>query len=235
MKVVTDNKKFWKNVKPFLSDKGKCSSKISLVEKDEIISSDTDVANSFSNFFDNAVKSLKINGYHTNDMDISAYNDPVEIAIAKFQIHPSIKAIRDNISLEDQFEFSEIGLDEILKEIDKLDIKKKGTCNNIPTNKLKEVSDIIGPILSGIWNKEIIDQKNFSINLKLADVTPIFKKEDKTNVKNYRPVSVLPTVSKIFERVLQKQISIYIKKVNFYLNIYVAIGKVLAHRLLWFF
>ena len=38
---------------------------------------------------------------------------------------------------------------------------------------------------------------------KLADVTPLFKKKDKTFVENYRPVSVLPTVSKIFERIMQ--------------------------------
>ena len=38
-------------------------------------------------------------------------------------------------------------------------------------------------------------------------MSPVFKKKDKTFVENYRPVSVLPTVSKIFERIMQKQIS----------------------------
>ena len=54
--------------------------------------------------------------------------------------------------------------------------------------------------------------KKFPENFKLADVSPIFKKKDKTFVENYRPVSVLPTVSKIFERIMQKQISDYIGK-----------------------
>ena len=40
----------------------------------------------------------------------------------------------------------------------------------------------------------------------------IFKKKDKTFVENYRPVNVLPRVSKIFERIMQKQISDYIGK-----------------------
>ena len=40
----------------------------------------------------------------------------------------------------------------------------------------------------------------------------IFKKKDKTFVANYRPVSFLPTVSKIFERIMQKEISDYIGK-----------------------
>ena len=40
----------------------------------------------------------------------------------------------------------------------------------------------------------------------------MYKKEESTKVKNYRPVSILPTVSKIFERLMQKQISEYIKQ-----------------------
>ena len=43
-------------------------------------------------------------------------------------------------------------------------------------------------------------------------MSPVFKKKDKTFVENYRPVSVLPTVSKIFERIMQKQISDYVGK-----------------------
>ena len=68
------------------------------------------------------------------------------------------------------------------------------------------------PVLANIWNEELLLNKNFPENLKLADVTPIFKKKDKTFVENYRPVSVLPTVSKIFERIMQKQITDYIGK-----------------------
>ena len=59
-------------------------------------------------------------------------------------------------------------------------------------------------VLTNIWNEEILLNKNFLENLKLADVTAIFKKKDKTFVDNYRPVSVLPTVSKIFIRIIPK-------------------------------
>ena len=47
--------------------------------------------------------------------------------------------------------------------------------------------------------------------LKYADITSIHKKGDCTEVGNYRPVSMLPILSKIFERVLQKQISRYME------------------------
>ena len=63
---------------------------------------------------------------------------------------------------------------------------------------MKEVTDIIGPVLTEIWNTETKSRKIFPKNLKLADVTPVFKKDDNTLVKNYRPVSILPTVLKVF-------------------------------------
>ena len=88
--------------------------------------------------------------------------------------------------------------------------KRNRTFKNIPTRRIKDVSDVCSPVLANIWNEEILLNKNFPENLKLADVTPIFKKKDKTFVENYRPVSVLPTVSKIFERIMQKQITDFI-------------------------
>ena len=51
--------------------------------------------------------------------------------------------------------------------------------------------------------------------LKLANVTPVFKKGDPTSVKNYRPVSVLPNVSKVLERIMLKQI---LEQMNKYLS-----------------
>ena len=44
----------------------------------------------------------------------------------------------------------------------------------------------------------------------MLHLTPIFKKKDKTFIENYRPVSILPTVSKIFEQIMKKQITDYI-------------------------
>ena len=51
----------------------------------------------------------------------------------------------------------------------------------------------------------------FPDDLKLADITPIFKKEDSLNKENYRPVSILPHLSKVFERILYKQIDSFMK------------------------
>ena len=89
---VTDNKKLWKTVKPFLSDKVTFP-QIALVENDEIISDESKVANSFNNFFENAVHSL---GIKTNEYsnDNCGLKNPLEIAIKKHEQHPSINLIK---------------------------------------------------------------------------------------------------------------------------------------------
>ena len=51
---------------------------------------------------------------------------------------------------------------------------------------------------------------NFPENLKLADIIPVFKKKNTLHKVNYRPVSVLPSISKVFEKLMQKQLSGYI-------------------------
>ena len=56
----------------------------------------------------------------------------------------------------------------------------------------------------------MLTENSFLQNLKLADVVPFFKKCDPTCAKNYRPISVLPTVSKVFERLMHDQITRYI-------------------------
>ena len=60
IKNITDNKKFWKTVKPLFGDKGGMGEKIVLVENDKIISDDKEVAETFNTFFKNAVTSLGI-------------------------------------------------------------------------------------------------------------------------------------------------------------------------------
>ena len=49
--------------------------------------------------------------------------------------------------------------------------------------------------------------------MKLADVTPVFKKEDQTNKENYKPISMLSKLSKVFERSLYNQLAVFFDKI----------------------
>ena len=90
IKNITDNKQFWKTIKPFLSEKIKATSKIKLKDQDKIIFNDDKVAEEFSTFFENAVKSLNIKPRNLSLEDTTNLSNPVEIAIKKFQNHPSV-------------------------------------------------------------------------------------------------------------------------------------------------
>ena len=54
-----------------------------------------------------------------------------------------------------------------------------------------------------------IENSIFPSDLKVTDVPPAFKKKSKTSKDNYRPISILPTISKIYERCLHNQMQTY--------------------------
>ena len=220
-KKITDNKQFWKTVKPYISNKGQTGNKITLVDNNEIIITDEDVSEKFNSFFVNAVKSLNI--VENTDLLTSTegITDEIEIALKKYEFHPSILQIKKSINSLDisKFSFTPSNLSEIETELNSLNAKKSSTYKNIPTKILKENTEICSSTLLRIINNEI-HESHFPDELKFADVTPIFKKGDSTNVKNYRPVSVLPVISKVFERIMQKQIATYFEKLG------------IAHRML---
>ena len=156
---------------------------------------------------DKAVDKLDIKEFK-NISNIGGLSDPVEIAIKKYQNHPSIIAITEKFNFTVPFEFEEVNLKDIEKEILNHNTKKAVASNSIPAKVLKEKSDICIPVLQLIWTDEILKQCQFPENLKLADITA-FKKEDKNLVKT-TDVSVLPTLSKVFEKIMQQQVINYV-------------------------
>ena len=210
LKNFLDNKKFWKNIKPFFSEKGPRNKKITLVTGEKIFSEDSEVSESFNNFFSNAVRQLDIAEHLHLLNKTKNTDDPIDSAIEKFRYHPSILKIQEKVNSQ-IFNFTNVTLAEVEQEVRSLNPKKATTTNSIPSKLLKQHFDIYGPILHNLVNKTF--QENiFPDELKLGDITPIFKKDDATNVKNYRPISVLPAASKIFERLLKKQIISHIEE-----------------------
>ena len=92
-KDVTDNKTFWKTIKPFLSDKIVSREKITLIEEDEIVESDSNTAQILNTFFSNIVSNLKIAEYTNCDPVSNNINDPVIKSIVNYRNHPSILKI----------------------------------------------------------------------------------------------------------------------------------------------
>ena len=85
-------------------------------------------------------------------------------------------------------------------------IKQKST--NIRTKIIKEGKEVICPYLTDCINA-IMKKCCFLKKLKEADVSSIHKKDDKCRKVNYRPISVLSGMSKIFKRIMSEQITQY--------------------------
>ena len=82
--------------------------------------------------------------------------------------------------------------------------------NDIPVNVLKGCLDILSQYFQKVFNASIIYSR-FPNKLKLAEVSPAYKKDEISNKQNYRTINILPTVSKMFERVLYNQISSFME------------------------
>ena len=123
----------------------------------------------------------------------------------KFQDHQSILKIRKAFNVTDLFSFPEITKDKIRKEISKPDGFKATPVGDIPAEMLKSTIDVHVSLLTKIINSSM---RNGCIpdELKAAEVTPIFNKNDDLYKENYRPVSVLPHVSQVFEKIMYIQI-----------------------------
>lgn len=83
--------------------------------------------------------------------------------------------------------------------------------DNIDIRVVKECSDIILPFLKYIINLSF-QHGCFPKNLQISKVTPIYKKGSKSQLNNYRPISLLSTFSKIFEKVMVARLMDYLTK-----------------------
>ena len=210
LKLITDNKHFWKTIKPLFSDKHNISRKITLIEEDNIITDDAIVAETMNDFFSNAVEKLCISGYQT-DLYSAIENDNIFKIINKFKNHPSIVKIKEMVNIKTKFSFVNCCAEDMETEIHNLNTNKPTTFNNIPAKILLDSSNICSTFISNIYN-ESIQNSNFPLPLKKADITPAHKKNETTNKENYRPVSILPSISKLFERNMYDQIYMYMNK-----------------------
>ena len=171
-----DNKTFWKTINPFLSNKSTNSGKILLSENETILTDEETISETFNDFFKKSVEMLQIheNKYLLDNVD--DMSDPIQIAITKFQNHPSILLIKENVQTAETFHFSPVSIVDIEKDILALNASKVGTFKNIPAKLIKETSDVCGKVFLDVWNSEIIDKHAFPTRLKLADITLIHEK-----------------------------------------------------------
>ena len=155
-----------------------------LVEDNDIISKYEQIADSFWKQFINAVKNLKIPEIEVNNVE--NISDTIDIAIGKYANHPSVFKIKEKVTGDGEFIFQRVSEEEVLNQFKNL----KTNFKNIPGKILKEHAYIYYQQITSIIHDNL-DNNTFPDTLKQADVYPVFKDGDRTNVQDYRPVSVL--------------------------------------------
>ena len=155
-KKVSDNKSFWKTVKPFFTDKGVNHDRILLVEENETISDNNEISEKLNNFFADIVKNLNIPQYEDHLVNTDNIDEPILRAKVKFKNHQSIQLIKCHyenknntfcFNKNNTFCFSNITHTEIEKELTNLDFSKSSSNSDIPTKSIQDNIDIFTPIL----------------------------------------------------------------------------------------
>ena len=167
------------------------------------------------------VQNLDISRY-SNEPFVNCIKDPTLKAIVKYRKHPSIIAIRNKYKNKNRFSFIETDKKEIEKEILNLDANKASQNSDIPIKILKENVDIFSDFVCNSFASSI-NMSRFPENLKLADITPLYKKGKKDVKGNYRPVSILPNLSKILKNTFLDRCHIFLT--TYYQSINVALEK----------
>ena len=120
----------------------------------------------------------------------------------------SIKKIKQTYKIAETFYLKKVSSEEVKKVIKSMNKKKSVISSCIPVKVLIGSVDRYLPTFTDIINSSIRNG-TFPEGLKLAEVTPLFKKADPFDKVNYRPVSLLPHVSKASERIIFNQISTF--------------------------
>ena len=200
---VIDNKKFWNSMKPLFSNKNNTKEKVVLKEGEKFINDEKEVAEIFNNFFGNITKDLNLTKPPSTEGKFD--NDFILNCISKFEEHPSIIKIKEHNN-KNNFKFNFTTQEEVMKVIDSLKSNKSQNKDDIPVKIVKTYKVLFSEFIAKNINHSI-RSNTFPDILKLANITPIFKKGSKSEKRNFRPVSILPIISKVFERILHTQLS----------------------------
>ena len=120
--------------------------------------------------------------------------------------------IKNKRKADQCFSFSPVTYNDILKKTNNLDTAKASQQSDVPTKILKQNSGYFIGYFCGNIN-QCISQSVFPPDLKLADVTPVYKNKSKNSKDNYRPVIILSNISKIYERCLYDQIQVFVDSI----------------------
>ena len=185
-KNIGDGRKTWETLDNVLHRKTSKSSPYAIQVNDKLSTDKTEMADSFNTYFSTICATSEIDNPNNVPSHDVYLNNPTEA----------------------EFNFEQIDNMTVLHYINEL--KPSHSCghDNISSNVLKIIAMEVSLCLTFIIN-QVLSTGQFPKNLKTAKVIPKHKTGDKSLMKNYRPISILPVVSKIIENVMHTQLTDY--------------------------
>ena len=185
-------RKIWKGVKEIVSLKSSSTSKPISLRIDDIVTSNPDiVANSFNSYFSSVADKIR-SKIPESDKHFTS-----------FLKHPNLNSIF----------LSLVTPEEVQKIIHSMPLSKSSGPNSIPIKILKLVCKEISYPLTELVNLSF-STGQFPSALKLSKVIPIFKKGSPLETSNYRPISLLSNIDKIFEKLMYSRVSSFLEANN---------------------
>ena len=187
---INNCKKIWNGINEVLKNhKKSANEEIFLNEDGMVITDQKRVANSFNHFYTNVADNLLLKIGNTT----TKYQDYLK--------NPN----------EHSFYMNEVDFGEVYKILKNLDITKSGDIYGISPTLLKLCSREITPNLTKLFNLSL-KLGQFPDKLKVAKIIPIYKGDSKLEPGNYRPISLLPIIGKVFEKVVHERVYNFIEK-----------------------
>ena len=186
-----DMKRSWKLINELNSRNCKKAKKISEIKMGEqVVTSSGEMAEIFNSYFSDIAADLA-----------------AEIPASEHKPETYLVPTNKTFTLEIPI------IDTVYRLLKTIDEKKSSGLDKIPNKLLKIAADVIAPSLTEIFAKSIYTGI-FPNEWKKARVSPVHKNGAKHEPSNYRPMSVIPTVSKIFEKIVFDQLNKYFNDNN---------------------
>ena len=116
--------------------------------------------------------------------------------LLNFSKHLSIQIVKDKYQNSFNFKFEVVSTDQVIKCINETDCNKSSG-GDIPAKIIKIANEDIAEPIRNCINSSI-STGTFPDELKIPDIVPVLKNQDQNDKTNYRPISLLPLILKIF-------------------------------------
>ena len=152
------------------------------------------------------VKSIKQDNTEiTNPYDIAnafnTYFTTIGDNLANELPHSDINPISYLYPVNSSFSFAQINVETVIETLKAANSNKATGPDNIPARVLKIAAEILSPSLTAIFNRSL-SMGIYPDDWKMARVLPIFKSGEKADLSNYRPISIISAIAKVFGRLV---------------------------------